>query len=128
MDSKFVLSIFFCENFVKSDEEVVMALPVDFVRAKVALLYNPPSFETGEKTENPEKKFENKSDNQVDILKVIEDIIVAQEKLNQLTTRSERQKLQDEWSNPLGSDLVQALNRLVKGFLILTCVSKPLMY
>ena len=87
-----------------------MALPVDFVRAKAAVLYRPPTFEDS----RAEVKSENKSENQADILQVIEAIIVTQDKLNQLTIRSEGRKLQDEWSNPLGSDLVEALTRLVR--------------
>jgi hypothetical protein len=85
-----------------------MALPVEILRAKAAVLYKPPE------SEESQSQSESKPAVLLDQLSVIEDIIDCQEKLNRLKIKTDRQKLQEEWSNPLGSDLVEALIRLVK--------------
>ena len=85
-----------------------MALPVEILRAKAAVLYKPP-----ESSEESQVQPEPKPIVLLDQLSVIEDIIDCQEKLNRLKIKTDRQKLQEEWSNPLGTDLVEALKRLV---------------
>ena len=91
---------------MKRDE--VMALPVEILRAKAAVLYKPP-----ESSEESQVQPEPKPVVLLDQLSVIEDIIDCQEKLNRLKIKTDRQKLQEEWSNPLGTDLVEALTHLV---------------
>ena len=91
---------------LKRDE--VMALPVEILRAKAAVLYKPP-----ESSEESQVQPEPKPVVLLDQLSVIEDIIDCQEKLNRLKIKTDRQKLQEEWSNPLGTDLVEALTHLV---------------
>jgi len=84
-----------------------MALPVEILRAKAAVLYKPP--------ESDERQVESEPKPLVllDQLSVIENIIDCQEKLNRLKSKTDRQKLQEEWSNPLGPNLVESLTRLV---------------
>jgi len=92
-------------TFQERDE--VMALPVEILRAKAAVLYKSP--------ESDERQVESEPKPLVllDQLSVIENIIDCQEKLNRLKSKTDRQKLQEEWSNPLGPNLVESLTRLV---------------
>ena len=86
-----------------------MAQNIDLARAKAAILYKPPLNES-----NDDLKFNGDlEDDDTDAVKIIEDILRAQEKLSRLKSKSGQQKLQEEWSNPLGQDLVDSLNRLV---------------
>lgn len=82
-----------------------MALPVEILRAKAAVLYKPP--------ESDERQVQSEPLVLLDQLLVIENIIDCQEKLNRLKSKTDRQKLQEEWSNPLGPDLVEKITRLV---------------
>ena len=93
-----------------------MAVPIELARAKAAVLYQPPSdigllLEPGPLV-TPTSSLIS-SDHFLDQLSVVEEILCAQDKLNQLKIRSERRKLQSEWSNPLGQDLVRSLTNLV---------------
>ena len=100
-----------------------MALPIELARAKAAVLYQPPS-DVGLMLEpvplvTPTSSLAS-SDHFLDQLAVVEEILCAQDKLNQLKIRSERRKLQSEWSNPLGQDLVRSLTNLVNTKHVLT--------
>jgi hypothetical protein len=92
---------------LKRDE--VMAQHVDLARAKAALLYRPPKQQDPDVDHaDPGSSLANE-----DVVTLIDDIIRAQEALSLLKARTERQRLLDEWSDPLGKDLVEALNCLV---------------
>ena len=105
----------------------MMAQNVDLARAKAAILYKPPAIRPTSDTSLEElnnsasKSVAVKSStgfDETDAISVIEDILRAQETLSQLKSKSGKQKLQEEWANPLGATLVESLNRLV--FLIMT--------
>lgn len=84
-----------------------MAVPVEFLRAKAALHYQPLNLQETQCKE--EESIETKHLGQVTI---IEEILLAQDQLNNLKTRCEQLKLLDESVNHLGPDFVNSLNRL----------------
>ena len=86
-----------------------MAESVDLARANAAILYKPPEKE-GSTVDAGSRVHK---DDHVDAVELIKDILQAQEALGQLKAKSRQLKLEDEWSNPLGADLVDALSRLV---------------